>query len=114
VVAWDLPGGPVQVLGRHAGPVLALACAAMGGLVASGGRDGLASRFDPGAGTRRLLAGHLGDVIVLAFAPDGQTLATRSVDHTIRVWPPGVGAPHLPHDAAGLRSFIGAAARIDP
>ncbi|MBI4614662.1 MAG: serine/threonine protein kinase, partial [Planctomycetes bacterium] len=94
LAAWNWrrrePSRPPVVL--HEGVVLSLAVDRVGGLVATGGEDGVVIVRDESQGeTIQVLRGHAGPVHALAFSPEGTCLASGSADRTVRLWDPGTG-----------------------
>jgi WD40 repeat protein/serine/threonine protein kinase len=110
VAAWNVAevAGRWQVSAGWSGgsgkEVLAVAGAAGGGRVASGGLDETVRLWDAKTGALvRELKGHAGPVAAVAFAPDGETLATGGYDRAVWLWrvadgrrlPDPRGSPHL-------------------
>jgi RNA polymerase sigma factor (sigma-70 family) len=108
ITVWDDPTSPKgRVLGKHRGPVAALAFSADGKRLATGGDGGEVHVWDAPAG-KELRAIEADQVIgSLAFSPDGKTLATGAGTFaggqmrrpTIRLWDVATGkaAGALPH-----------------
>jgi eukaryotic-like serine/threonine-protein kinase len=82
-----LPDGPVRECTGHAAPVTAVACAAAGGLVATGAADGDVRLFDLATGdVRAVFPGHTQAITAITWSADGLRLASGSQDCTVRVW----------------------------
>ncbi|MFJ2239739.1 hypothetical protein [Streptomyces sp. NPDC087859] len=63
-----------------------------GGLVATGGYDGMARVWDPATWHPvRVLSGHTDWVRSVAFSPNGGLLATVNSDRSVRLWEPSTG-----------------------
>jgi WD40 repeat protein len=86
VRAWDVASGAGRLLGKHPGPIRAIAIAPDGTTVASSSRDGLVRLWRLTSGEGRDLGRHRGAARDVAFSPDGTQLATASWDGTIRLW----------------------------
>src|SRR5262249_35409381 len=83
----------------HEGPVLALAFAPDGSVLASGSADKCLFFWEAQSGKRlRTATGHDADVSA-AWAPDGKTGAAGSKDHRIHIW--AAAAAKLQHTATG-------------
>jgi WD40 repeat protein/serine/threonine protein kinase len=110
VAVWTVAeaGGGWQVAagwsGGRGGKVLAVACAAGGGPVASGGLDETVKLWDAKTGALLSeLKGHAGPVAAVAFDRKGETLASGGYDRSVRLWsvadgrrlPDPRGRPHL-------------------
>ncbi|MCL4821608.1 MAG: protein kinase [Vicinamibacteria bacterium] len=81
------PDGSARVLGRHGGPVAALAFTLEGQKLLSAGWDQVVRVWDVADGRPlATLQGHDGYVVALALAHDGRRLATGSLDTTARLW----------------------------
>lgn len=73
-------------------PILSVAVARDGQLLAVCGEERAIKILDPTTGQlKRLLEGHEDVVSKVAFAPDGKTLASASFDGTIKLWDPNTG-----------------------
>ena len=91
VSRWPLPdlAGPAlrRVLTGRADVVWALAVAADGNWLATGGLDETVRVWDVASGQERAtLTGHTNWVEALAVAPDGSWLASGGADGTVRIW----------------------------
>ena len=74
-------------IAAHNGPVLALAGAPGGTLLASAGRDRKIKLWSiPDGELRATLDGHRGAVQSVAFSPDGRLLASGGMDLELRLW----------------------------
>lgn len=68
-----------------------------GGLLATGGVDGLVRLWDSATGEQlAALRGHEDCASDVAFSPDGALLASGGVDRTVRLWDVEVRHPWLP------------------
>jgi len=68
-------------------PILSIALAPDGKVLASGGADNTIVLWDVASGREiRVLRGHTGDIHSVAFSPDGKVLASASSDKTIKLW----------------------------
>ena len=86
VALWDTATGEMRRLWTTGSPVMALAYAPDGRVLAAGRQDGTVQLFDTTAGTSRgSLAGFNGQGGV-AFSPDGRWLAATAVNNEVRVW----------------------------
>ena len=75
------------ILRGHLNAVQAVAVAADGNVLATGGHDKVIRLWDAATGKERgVLRGHTGLALSLAFAPDGRTIASAGADRTVRVW----------------------------
>jgi WD40 repeat protein/DNA-binding SARP family transcriptional activator len=91
ITVWDVPGGPRYRLLGSTGMVTVAAFGA-DGLLATGGRDGVARVWDLRSGALlATLGGHDAPLGQLAFDPDGDRLATAGEDGTVRVWEAATG-----------------------
>ncbi|MEB3160879.1 MAG: DnaJ domain-containing protein [Synechocystis sp.] len=71
----------------HEGIIHCLACSPDGGILASGGSDGVIKLWDALKNTwKRNLNGHQGCIRAIAFRFDGQTIISGGEDCTIRLW----------------------------
>jgi WD40 repeat protein len=71
----------------HRMPVVAVAFAPSGKVLATGGADRAVHLWDPATGRHlRALEGHTGAITGLAFSPDGRRIATSGTDGTVRLW----------------------------
>jgi len=95
VLLWDGPERKPRQLKRvHNGPILAVAFAPGGAILATAGFDKSIVLWDVASGEDRgTLEGHNAPVRALAFSPDGKTLVSGSDDNSVRLW-----------DVAGKRS----------
>jgi WD40 repeat protein len=82
----DVAAGSARTIGRHDGPVRALAWSADAKLVASAGLDRVILVGDVVSGLRRELRGHEALVRELLFSPDGERLVSAGDDNVIRIW----------------------------
>src|SRR5262249_49574648 len=96
------------VLVGHTGPVIGLAVAPDGAVLASGSRDGTVRLWDARTGQpRRTLAGHTTGLTWLAFSPDGRTLGGGAAESWEAVlWDVGTGEvrQRLPRQSGRVRS----------
>jgi WD40 repeat protein/tRNA A-37 threonylcarbamoyl transferase component Bud32 len=85
---WAIPGQPYRkelLAARHG--VLALAVAADGKTLVTGGTDGNANLWDLTTGTvKGKLEGKAGRLRAVALTPDGKTLVTAAKDRKVRIW----------------------------
>jgi WD40 repeat protein len=86
VRAWDVATGVGRLLGKHQGPIRAIAISPDGTTAVSSSRDGLVRAWRLADGEGRDLGRHRGAARDVAFSPDGTQLATASWDGTIRLW----------------------------
>ena len=71
----------------HEGIIHCLACSPDGGILASGGSDGVIKLWDSLKNTwQRNLNGHQGSIQAIAFSFNGQTIISGGEDCTIRLW----------------------------
>ena len=92
--------GAAPVVLDQPGQILTASFAPTGPLVATGGRDDLATIWNGSDGTQhRRLVGHRGDVIEVAWSPNGTQVATASSDNGGRVFRADTGE---------LLTFLGA------
>lgn len=71
---------------RHNAHVGVLAFDPTGGVLASGGGDGVVMLWSLAGGEPRALPAQKGEVIGLAFSPDGKRLASGGADSAVTVW----------------------------
>ena len=63
-----------------------------GGLIVSGGDDGLVRVWETASGKLlHTLSGHEGSVLAVAFHPDGGEIASASTDRSVKIWEPRGG-----------------------
>jgi WD40 repeat protein len=90
-----LPSPPespqLRTLTGHTGKVNAVAVAADGSWLASGGDDATIRIWDLADGHCRTVLGHIGAVLSLALTPDGARLVSGSDDGKIRFWEVATG-----------------------
>ena len=85
---------PVTLKG-HEGPVTALAFQRRGGLLASGGADGVVALWEPRRGPSPRGAGFgvegtaVGEVAAVAWRPDGRSIASADATGVVTVWAAG-------------------------
>lgn len=83
---WDDAGGLLQVVGKHEGPVMAVAVSADASTLASAGADGTVRLWALPEGTPGAVW-NVGDVVTsVAFSEDGTLLAAGSDDDGIHLW----------------------------
>jgi WD40 repeat protein/tRNA A-37 threonylcarbamoyl transferase component Bud32 len=91
---WEVPRRAGQAVrlkqtlsGRHEGPVVSLAFAPGGQVLATGGADNRVVLWDLSTGMGiHVLFGHQGPVQALAFTPDGHTLVSGGADGKVKLW----------------------------
>lgn len=86
---WEIakPQGPVAVLAGHESAVGAIAYAARGPFIATGGADATVKLWSlEGSELVRTYRGHRQFISALAFGPKGRVLASASADGEIRLW----------------------------
>ncbi len=89
VKAWKAHAARKELFG---GALTALAFAADGERLVTGGGDNLARVWDAASGAEsRSFAGHTSPVLCAALSPDGRLLATGSADATARLWDVATG-----------------------
>ena len=85
-------GPEVLSLTGHRKPVMAVAFAPQGHLLASGGGDGAVRLWDVATGkSLQVLRDNTTEVTCLAFDPEGHVLAAGNEAHTVRLWDPATG-----------------------
>jgi serine/threonine protein kinase len=92
---WDpeAAAAPVSFVEAHEGPVTAVAYAARGSFIATGGDDHAVRLWRAGdLSLVRSYKGHRDAISALAFSPDGRYLAAAAVDGRIRVWSTASGS----------------------
>jgi len=116
VVVWTDDAGRVSVSidgktrsfslhgGERAG---ALALAADGSVVVSGGYDGTVQVTRIDDGSSRMLGSAEGPVLGVAIATDGKRIASVSADGTVEVWPIDGGKPRQWHSVVSRAAFVG-------
>jgi WD40 repeat protein len=100
VRAWDYLVGSTSIIGRHEGPVWAVAASPDGEHVAAAGSDivpgaskeNVARIWDTGSDAVVTLRGHRAAVTALAYSPDGAWVATSCYDGLVRVFAAATGA----------------------
>jgi WD40 repeat protein len=86
-------GQALATLEGHTGGVWGLVLSADGGLLASGGGDGMVRLWETGSGqSLATLQGHIGGVFGVALSADGGLLVSGGFDGMIRLWEAGTGA----------------------
>jgi WD40 repeat protein len=90
---WETGTGHLQAtLQGHAGLVYAVAVSADGGLLASGGADGMVRLWEAASGHPVVtLQAHTGVVWGVALSPDGRMLASGGDDGLLRLWDARLG-----------------------
>jgi len=88
VVVWEVPSGErLRSWSEPGSIVYALAWSPAGGLLLSGGSDGMLRWWDTKSREYlRVLKGHQGTVQSLKVSPDGKTLASSGDDNAIQLW----------------------------
>ena len=96
VAVWD-PGidHPTTIFTGHEAPVVSLAAAPNGALLASASWDHTVRLWPLVGDDARVLEGHQQNVNGVAFMPDGRALVSAGYDLTLRIWPLAGGAPTI-------------------
>jgi cytochrome c len=86
---------PTTVFTGHEAPVVALAAAPNGALLASASWDHTVRLWPLVGDDARAFEGHTQNVNGVAFTPDGRALVSAGYDFTLRIWPLAGGAPTI-------------------
>lgn len=101
---WDRKGKLISTFSGHDSPVLAVACAADGSLLASGSWGDI-KLWDTRSGRlMRTLKGYTDAVTALAFLPDRTRLVSGGVDGVVKLWDVSTGDEIIALD--GHRSTV--------